>query len=701
MALIGTLRTKMTKWVVGAVALAMGAFIVGSDLFGNGPNSFFGNSNTVGEIAGNEISLEEYQNAIREQELNYISNFGRQPGEREMVSLRQQAWDLLIARNAIVPQYEKVGVEVTADEGWDMIQGRNIDEGVRNSFMDSAGNFDRTRLIQYLQNVVPNNPQAKAQWDLFRSNLIAGRARLKYENLLTKTNYVTEAEAEKEYHVQNDVAEVKYLYVPYFAVSDSMVTVSDADLKAYYEDNKKRYKTEEIREVNYVAFPVVASAADTAALRQDMEEIAEDFKTAENDSLFAFNNTDGTTPYAKFTPNTLPAQLTLATDLSEGQVFGPFIDNGNYKVMKLVSIGTDTVYNARASHILIRWDNTTDEAKKAAKEKARGILKDIKAGADFAAKAREFGTDGTASRGGDLGWFQSGAMVKPFEDAVFGATKTGVLNDVVETDFGYHIIDVTGLKDNTAYTIATVERPITPSDETQNEAYRKADAFANDLSGVEDFKKRAAEQQLLVQEANNLTSTDNRINNLGEARSLIMWLFRDAETGKVSSVFDLEDNYVVAVMSGITEEGFQPLADVKDQITPKVRDQQKGKILVEKINAQKGTLDEIAQAIGPDAKVASSSDLKLNTNSIPTVGFDPVAVGTAFALESGKRSAPFAGENGVLVIELQNKTIAPAIADYSVYKTQVKQNLDSRAAFSIMEALKEGSDIKDKRFRFY
>lgn len=701
MALIGTLRTKMTKWVVGAVALAMGAFIVGSDLFGNGPNSFFGNSNTVGEIAGNEISLEEYQNAIREQELNYISNFGRQPGEREMVSLRQQAWDLLIARNAIVPQYEKVGVEVTADEGWDMIQGRNIDEGVRNSFMDSAGNFDRTRLIQYLQNVVPNNPQAKAQWDLFRSNLIAGRARLKYENLLTKTNYVTEAEAEKEYHVQNDVAEVKYLYVPYFAVSDSMVTVSDADLKAYYEDNKKRYKTEEIREVNYVAFPVVASAADTAALRQDMEEIAEDFKTAENDSLFAFNNTDGTTPYAKFTPNTLPAQLTLATDLSEGQVFGPFIDNGNYKVMKLVSIGTDTVYNARASHILIRWDNITDEAKKAAKEKARGILKDIKAGADFAAKAREFGTDGTASRGGDLGWFQSGAMVKPFEDAVFGATKTGVLNDVVETDFGYHIIDVTGLKDNTAYTIATVERPITPSDETQNEAYRKADAFANDLSGVEDFKKRAAEQQLLVQEANNLTSTDNRINNLGEARSLIMWLFRDAETGKVSSVFDLEDNYVVAVMSGITEEGFQPLADVKDQITPKVRDQQKGKILVEKINAQKGTLDEIAQAIGPDAKVASSSDLKLNTNSIPTVGFDPVAVGTAFALESGKRSAPFAGENGVLVIELQNKTIAPAIADYSVYKTQVKQNLDSRAAFSIMEALKEGSDIKDKRFRFY
>jgi len=702
MALIGTLRTKMTKWVVGAVALAMGAFIVGSDLFGSGPRSIFGgSSNEVGEIAGSSISLEEFQSVVQERENNYILSFGRQAGERELPTLRQQAWDLLIARKAIVPQYEKVGVEVTSDEVWDMIQGKNVDENVKSSFIDSSGNFDRNRLIQYLQSIeaMPAGSEARVRWDIFKADLVPARARIKYENLLIKTGYVTEAEAEKDYHVQNDVAEVKFLYVPFFAISDSAVKVSDSDLKAYYEKNKKKYKTAETRSMSYVSFPVIPSAQDSAAIRTEMERIAADFKTTQEDSLFAASNSDGASPYSKYTPSTLPATLNAST-LVEGTVTGPFIDGGNYKITKVVRVGKDTVYNARASHILIRWDDASDAAKKVAKEKARKILAEIKGGADFAAKAREFGTDGTAPKGGDLGWFSSGQMVKPFEKAVFDAKKTGVLNDVVETEFGYHIIDVTGVKDNTSFTIATVEREITPSDETQNEAFRKADAFTNDISGIEDFKEKAKKENLVVAEANNLGTGDRRINNLGEARNAIMWLFRDAKVGKISDVFDLDDIYVVAVMTDQTEEGFKSVDQVKDEITPLVRNELKGKILIEKINAQKGSLDEIAKAVSPDATVGTSSDLKLNTNSLPTAGFDPIAVGKAFTLENGKRTAPFAGENGVLVIELTNKTIAPAVGDYSMFKNQLKQAQDAKN-YNIMEAVKEGSNIKDTRYKFY
>ncbi|MBK8290849.1 MAG: SurA N-terminal domain-containing protein [Flammeovirgaceae bacterium] len=149
MALIGTLRNKMTKWVVGFVAIAIAAFVL-NDLFGNGPTAVFGNDNTVGEIGGSTIRLEEYQAAIQERENNYILNFGRQPGDRERPLLQQQAWDLLISQKAIKPEFEKVGVKVTTDEIWDMIQGRNIDENVKSSFLDSAGNFDRSRLIAYI-----------------------------------------------------------------------------------------------------------------------------------------------------------------------------------------------------------------------------------------------------------------------------------------------------------------------------------------------------------------------------------------------------------------------------------------------------------------------------------------------------------------------------------------------------------------------
>ncbi len=142
MALIGTLRTKMTKFVVGFVALAMGAFIVGSDLFGNGPRSIFsGDKNTVAEIAGHRVSLEEYQAMLQERENNYTLNFGRQPGEREQPQLRQEAWELLVLKYAITPQFEKVGMAVTPEEEWDMVQGKNIDQTSSPPLLTQPGNL--------------------------------------------------------------------------------------------------------------------------------------------------------------------------------------------------------------------------------------------------------------------------------------------------------------------------------------------------------------------------------------------------------------------------------------------------------------------------------------------------------------------------------------------------------------------------------
>ncbi len=710
MALIGTLRTKMTKFVVGFIALAMGAFIVGSD-FVKGPKSIFGASeNSVGEIAGTDISREEYQNMVQERENNYALSFNRQPGERERPTLQSQAWELLILRYAIRDQFEQTGVKVTTDEIWDMIQGKNIDPNVKQSFADSAGNFDRNRVIQFINNFnspPPTNQQMYAQWaeskyrwDMFKKDLGLGRERIKYENLLIKTNFVTGAEAERDYHNQNDVAEVKLLFVPYFAMSDSTVKVSDSDLKAYYDKYKEKYKATFSRSLNYVTFPVIPSAEDSAKVKSDAEKIASDFKTVADDSVFAVTNTEGQNPFKKYTIATLPPSITK-DKLVNGNVIGPFLNEGNYKIIKVVKVGTDTSYTAKASHILIRWDDETPAKKKEAKEKAIKILNEIKRGASFAAKAKEFGTDGTASKGGDLGYFSSGQMVKPFQTAVFNAKKLGVLADVVETQFGYHIIEVTALKDNSSYTIAAVEVKITPSDDTHNAAFLKAQNFAAGLSGVEVFKEKAGKETLNVLEAKDLGTNDQRIGNLGDARKVVTWLFRDGAVGKVSDVFDLDDDYVVAVMTGETEEGFRSLDQVKDEITPAVRNILKGKKIVEKLSAEKGTLDEMAKAFGPDALVNASSDLKLNTNSLPSAGQDPFAVGRVFSLENGKRSPAFPGENGVIILDLQNKTIAPEIGDYAMFKNELLKKINNASGLNIAQAIKEGSNIKDKRYKFY
>ena len=695
----------MTKWVVGAIALSMGAFIVGSDLFGSGPRSIFGgNDRQVGEIAGHSISLDDYQFAIQERENSYILNFGRQPGEREKPTLQNQAWELLIARNAIQPQYEKVGVKVTNDEIWDMVQGRNVDESVKSSFTDSAGRFDRNRLISYLKSIdaMPANSEPRVRWDIFKNDLRPARERLKYENLIIKTNYVTEAESERDYHNQNDVGEVKFIYVPYYSVSDSLVKVNDSELKDYYGQNKEKYKVENTRSLSYVSFQVVASSEDSVAILEETNKLTADFRSVTEDSIFAATNSDGQSPFVKYTVATLPVLLNnQRATLKPGQVVGPVLEDGGYKIYKITRIGKDTIYNARANHILIKWENTTPQAKKSAKEKAQKILKDIRTGARFADKAREFGTDGTASAGGDLGWFPSGQMVKPFELAVFNAKKPGLLADVIETDFGYHIIEVTNIKENTSYSIATITRSFTPSDETLNSVLRKADSFATDLSGVDDFKAKAKKENLSVFDANDLGTAERKINNLGDARQVITWLFREAKTGKVSTVFDLTDNYVVAVMTGETEKGYKPFEKVKEEITPTVRNKEKGKYIIEKLNGKTEVLDELSKLFSRDAIVSASSDLKMNANALPSVGFDPVVVGSIFSLENGKRSKPIAGENGVVVADLQNKTEAPAIADFSMFKTQLLQNLSSRGGYYVTEALKEAAKVEDKRYKFY
>lgn len=700
MAFIGRLREKLGAWVAVFVFVAIGLFILG-DLFSS--NSMLFNQNDVGEIGGHTISLEEFQQAVKEREASYILNFNRQPGEREMITLRQQAWEMLILKYAIKPQYEKVGLQVTDDEVVDMITGKNVDEAIRQSFINQqTGEFDRAALGNYINQIkaMPVGSEPRVRWEIFESELRPARERIKYENLLIKSAYVTTAQAELEYHLQNDVAEVKYLYVPYYSVSDTSVTVSDSELRSYYNKNKERYRAEHTRDLKYVVFPIIPSSTDTLEVKEEITRMAAELKTAENDSIYAVNNSDNRDAYSRYTKSNLP-EFIKPSDLTEKNVIGPFIDGSTYKVVKVSKIGKDTTYQARASHILIRWEDSSEASKKAAREKARKILSEIKAGADFAAKAREHGSDGTATQGGDLGWFGKGAMVKPFEKAVFSATKPGILNDVVETEFGYHIINVTEPKDNTYYMLAVIEREITAGDATINEILRKAELFAADLSGVKAFEERAAKEGLQVQEAKGIGVADRRVGNLGEARNIVTWLFREASEGKVSDAFDLTDQYVVAVMTGEIEKGYKPFDLVKEEIRPIVVKEKKGKMIEEKLRSLSGTLDEIAKAYGKDASVYNSSSLKLNSNSLPFVGFEPVIIGKAFSLNNEQRSTPVAGENGVAIVEMIAKTVAPAIGDYSLYRNQLEQTAGRTNTFNIVEAIKDAAGVEDKRYKFY
>lgn len=707
MALVNKIRER-SGIAITIIAIALILFIVGGDLLGS-RGLFGGKTQKVGEIAGNSILAQDFQKKLDQARVEYEAQSGQSANDQVLAQLREKVWNDLLIDYAYQKEFDALGLTLSDEEKTDMFFGKYIDPAVRQSFTDpQTGIFDKNRVLQQRKQIMamPAGSIQQLGWQAFVRDIQRQHLMSRYVNLIRMSSYVTTAEAKKDYEGQTAKVDAKYLYVPFYSIADSTIKVTDSELKDYLNAHKDEYKGANTRSLDYVAFGVAPSKADSLALKNTLTQLAKDLAKSPNDSSFARMNSDVPHPLY-WSLRDMDDQLKEAVaGFFPGQIAGPFRTDNTYTIYKYTGTKRDSLYTIKASHILIRPTNESDSAKASARVRAENILKELKGGADFAAMAAQNGSDGTAQRGGDLGYFQNnGSMVKPFETAVFGFNGTGLLPNVVETDFGYHIIKVTEAKNNLQYRIIAVSKQLGPSQATRDEVYRKADAFAAAHKSLEDMEAAAKkDKSLVLLKANRIPEGSTNLNMMQNAQPVVRWAFDDkTDVGDVSQVFEVNDAYIVAALTGKTSEDEVKVDDFRDELTAKVRNERKAEEIMKKLGglAGAGTLESIAQKYGAGALVESANDLTLTSGLLTSAGADPTALGKAFGMKPGQKSKPFKGEGGVFIMETLKKTPAPAIADYAQYKNTALQMELQRSGYFVNEAIRDNAKVKDYRAKFF
>ncbi|MCB0802670.1 MAG: SurA N-terminal domain-containing protein [Flavobacteriales bacterium] len=692
MAIIGKIRERSTLVLI-IIGLAIVAFVL-TDLFSASASGQQGPAN-LAEIDGKIISAQDFdyrvQRAYENYELNSQSN---QPlDERTKSSIREQVWNEVVSDELVGKEMKKLGITVSTKELFDMVQGKNPHPQVMQAFSNpETGEFNSGAVVQFIQNL-DNDPKAKEQWIAFERALKRNKHMDKYNTLIKEGMYMPTELAKMQAKEVDTKITFDYILKPYNSLADSLVQVTEDDIKSYYKNHLSNFEQKANRKAFYAYFPVRPSQLDIDMTQRWAKETYEKFIKIEKDSVFVNAHSDKPFDPTFYSVANVPMGADTGLWNKEvGYIKEPYMVEKTFFIQKVraIKMAPDSV---KASHILI---NTQDRTPARAEVIADSLLALLKSGSKMADLAIENSDDvGSGQKGGDLGWFTEGMMVKPFNDAAFSA-NVGEFKKV-KSQFGIHIIEVTERTElKKKIQIATIQRSAEASKDTYEEVFNKANSFSINANDLESFNKLVNELNIQRRVAV-LSENDNLIQGEAASRDIVRWI-KDAEVGDISEAEDLGNAFIVAIVDEINEDGPAPLEKVKATVEFEAKKEAKAKMFIEELS---GTSDLNALASKTNLPIKTASNISFSSSSIPNVGIEPEIVGKAYGLQKGQMSIPIQGNSGVFVIAIKDR-IETTNPDFNTIKNNNKRNSQAMVDNGLVfNALKDKADIKDNRSKFY
>ncbi len=728
MAIIGKIREK--SWLM--LVLVGGALIA---FIFTDYNKMTGNVESkygIGTVYGEKVNEQDFNRDVEMAQLNADRQAQQQQQPSTPVD-KAQVWKMFTDRLVLNAEYEALGIDVSDNEFDAYLYGEegfDVLPEFKQSFIDSAtGMFDKKLLqsrIEEMEN--SEEPEVQQQWKDSKQYYQDKIKQEKYFAIINQGIYVTTLEAKNEYIAQKEIKTISYVMQRYGAIKDDEIEVNDDVLKAYYEAHKNEPKYNNkvtSREVKFFDITVLPSGADSTKFDEEIAALKESFAATENDSLFVTNhkNSDfnfySSTHQATYKPDSdekakqrglsYPAAMdSVFTNAQIGDIIGPYQDKGVTRIAKVIDFNTNLL---SVRHILIAAQRMDTVAVAKAKAKVDSLLPLINKDNFFEYVLNYSEDPGSKNTGGEYKDFMDYEMVPEFSN--FAIEEPVGKIGYVQTDYGFHIIEVLDKKQVKYPVLAVVQKSLVPSQETIDEIDEEVDnviyLLDEKMSPIEDGKEKVAMFDTIVKEkgyfARPIQIQENGPKVFGfnssfaEDKILKLAFQPGAQVGDlIDSPIKENGRYIIAVLSSIKEKGVLSFENAKDLVKADYIQAEKVKILSDKMYGAK-TLEEIKNKL--ERVNINKSEVTFANPQITGAGFEPYVVGTVFSgLKDGEMTKPIKGKAGVYVVLLEKTTPAPTAANYQAEKDQMLASARASVQVNLTKGLTKLADVVDNR-RFY
>lgn len=700
MATLEKIRSKGLLLLI-VVGLALVVFIVG-DLVNSGSTYFQENSANVAVINGDKVKIRNYAEKMDQFNDVVKLQYGNNINDEMTEQIRQMVWESTVTEKVIGDECANIGMTVTKNELADMIVGNNISPMMMSNqmFFNENGQFDVNNVKQFIASIDSEEAEQNIHyeqlrlyrnyWRYWEHAIKVNRLQEKYTNLLNSALVVNPLEAKYAYESAKVSADAVYAMKNYFAIPDSTINVSDAEIKTLYNKKKEQFKQKQSADIKYIVVDIKPSTDDFAEVEKWINDLKAEFTTTNDIAAIVNSNSDVQYRGENLTKEQIDADFQeFAFSGQAGEVMGPIFVNNTYKMARIIENGIASIDSVNLSNMYLRRE--TAEATQAL---ADSIMDAVKKGADFAELAKTHSLLQNAANGGEIGWVSEMGLEKKIATPAFSTPAKNMFIVKEGNDINLFYVNELGAK-TTKAKVAILAREVSATSRTQAELYNKMKQFIVDNNNIEALEAEAANNGYTVMTASNIDINATTINNIQKAREVVRWVFENKE-GTTSDIFEVEDKIIAVAIDKHNAEGYRPLESVKAQLAAEIRKDKKADILIAQMAGK-----SMDQLIAEGFRVDTVRNVNFASTYVGAIGNEPSLFARVANAEIEKESAPIKGNTGAYIFKVINKNEEAKPYNEKEEMVMLETRESYMNPYLAIEALKTAAEIKDMRYIYY